>query len=150
MYRLQNALRAYGIPTIITLFCIGVLYWGWHVSVKQGTEFARAGALVTALSLAFLFWHYAQILAEKERLISEEVWEVLAATKIRQELTLSAGHKLEKRIHTGRSRTERYITRWQAVIIGVGTLVWGFGDLVYQYRNLPLSEAIYKLLHFGA
>ena len=140
----------YRIPGAITLFSIIVLSWGWCISESDGSQFARAGALVTALSLAFMFWHYGQLLDETEILVTEELRDELAAMNVRQGLTQAVGLQLEKHVHAGRNRTERYITRWQAVIVAVGTLVWGFGDLVFQYKGLAWNEIFLKLIYLGA
>ncbi len=139
----------YKIPSAVTVIASVLLFWGWHVSTTDGIEFARSGALVTALSLAFMFWHYGQILADRERLVAKEVKEAIAAMNIRPEHTQDAGRTLEEHIHTHRNRTERYITRWQAAIVAIGTLVWGFGDLIFQYRNLPIPELFWRFIYLG-
>jgi len=50
---------------VLTIISIIAYWWGWHVSKpKDGTPFARSGAVATAVLIAFLVSNYAERLAQ--------------------------------------------------------------------------------------
>jgi TRAP-type mannitol/chloroaromatic compound transport system permease large subunit len=127
---------------------VAVLYWGWHLG-GDGMPFARSGAFVTAISVAFLFFQYGRILAENQKTIGEKVRSTIAAMKLSEEEARIELRFIDEQVELDSKLTELVILIFQGSIIFVGTLVWGFGDLVYQYKTLPWSEIFFKLVHFG-
>src|ERR1700680_4809414 len=118
-------MRMFWIPFLVTAASVSVLIWGW-VQGSGGVPFARSGALVTALSVAFLFWQYGKILSERQKVISDKLRLIV------DNLTYSAEHKKfvagqgDEIFRVSIRQRERSITFIQGVQIIVGTIVWGF------------------------
>lgn len=139
----------YLVPIAVAVSSLGVLCWGWYLG-GDGMPFARSGAFVTAISVAFLFFQHGKILAERQKAIGEEVRKTITAMKITEEEAQVEVRFIEDQVRFDTRLTELVITVCQGSVIIFGTLVWGFGDLVFQYRGLPWSEIFWKLIHFGA
>ena len=142
--------HVFRVPIFVTLASFAMLWWGWHCCEEEGMQFSRAGALVTACALAFTFWRYSNVLSNAEQIIAQEVQKDLAKSNINPAIRASAQLKTQNYVHNIRSRTEAAITWWQGIILAVGTLVWGFGDLLFQYRTMSWVEMIWRLGHFGS
>lgn len=144
-----SGVRHYRIPVVILVFSAAVLWWGWHFGGTDGVPFSRSGALVTALSIVFLFWRYPQILAAGVDTAREYMERRLEWMNLKPSVAKESLARTVRKVDDARARIERNITYVQGVILLIGTLVWGFGDLIYQYRALPCSIKLWKLLHFG-
>jgi hypothetical protein len=139
----------YKMPISITVISAFVLWWGWKHGGIDGVPFGRSGALVTAIALAFLFSQYGRILTEGERLIGQEIKSQLDAMHLRAERSQQAEQEIQNHVHADTKRIERNITYWQGAILGIGTLVWGFGDLVYVNSKPPWFQLFWKLVYLG-
>jgi hypothetical protein len=142
-------MSVYLVPVLVAVSSFGVLWWGWSLG-GDGIPFARSGALVTGISIAFLFFQHGRILAERQKLIGEEVREQISAMKLSNEDSELQVKFIDEQIQFDAWLTDLMITICQGSVIWFGTLVWGFGDLVYQYRSLPWPEILWKLIHLGA
>jgi hypothetical protein len=98
---------------IILLLAIVIMCWGLTLSASSGDglDFSRSGALITLLALISAF--VGSIHAEG----------LLRPLKI---LETAAGSETSRRAD-GLSRV------WIAIIIVMGTLIWGYGDLAFPH-----------------
>jgi hypothetical protein len=136
------------VPILVTGSSALALAWGWYL--QDGAAFARSGAVVTALAVAFIFLQYAKILADREQLIKTEVQETLHAMNVDGKLAHAVSSKIEGLVHSDSVLLDRLITYWQGFVLFIGTIVWGFGDLFVSLRKLSWSEIFCKLIYLGA
>src|SRR5207244_3743565 len=103
---------------------------GWKVG-GDGTPFSRAGALVTAIAVVFIFWEYTKILSERHDLIVGKVRETIAAARFTSKDAVLVLGSIEGDLRSDTEFAKRLITTCQGILLLVGTLVWGFGDITY-------------------
>lgn len=148
--QIRQMASLYWRPILITVLSIAVLVRGWCVSDPSGAPVDRAGALVTTLGLLFAFWQYGHALADRERFVTEALQRQLTAMGFPADIKPAESIRTQIRFVT--RRRERIIASWEGSIIMIGTLTWGFGDIIYQYwqRHLLWSEIVRNLWYFGA
>lgn len=152
--RLYQRIKFYIAPGIVTISSALLLYWGWYTSEiadsHDGLPLARAGSLITALSLVFVFWRYGRRLADTETMIMRVVNDRLRKEPISEQDAAVVSVRLADRIHLKADRIEKIITRWQACLLALGTVDWGFGDLLFTSSHLPGKDLLLRVLSFGA
>jgi hypothetical protein len=122
--------RALAIPCIaVVILCVSAcLDLRWCHS--HLTDFGRSGALVTALSLFFAIWGYERQLEAGARPVATAAREYFWKKDSDESTATEAGQLLVEDYLVAASRVEKHITLIYATVVAVGTLVWGFGDLV--------------------
>jgi hypothetical protein len=143
-------MNRYWRPIGITVLSIAVLFRGWRVSDPTGVPVTRAGALVTTFGLLFAFWQYGRLLADREHFVANLMRRQLLAMGFREDA--EPAQLIQGKVQSVTRRRERIIASWEGIIIMIGTLTWGFGDLIYQYwqKHLTILEMFWKLWRLGA
>lgn len=116
---------------VVALVALAIACWGFLFSIVSGDplDFARSGALITLLALvnAFLSSSYA-----------ERVYQAIRS--------------VESRAESDRPnivmRAEGLSRKWSVGIVIVGTLIWGYGDLVFDAYSAWMCPRGRKLIGF--
>jgi hypothetical protein len=147
--RVRIFAESYWLPTIISLASLGVLVRACFLSGSNGIAVSRAGSIITTLGLVFALSQYRQLLAEKERSIVEAITTDAADKGISEKARTV--QKTLKKVHSVAKRKEKILAIWEGLIIIIGTLTWGFGDVVYQdwQRHVSWLAIFAHLWRFG-
>jgi hypothetical protein len=128
---------------IAIFLSILILTTGLYLGVKyEGHYFARSGSLVVSVAVIFIFYHLEHNLIH---LVSQsrELWESsksdvieqsVSEDEVSQEQASATVNSVINQFHTlledGVEKAKRRAVRIEASLLILGTLVWGFGDLV--------------------
>jgi hypothetical protein len=109
-----------------------ILVWGWYCSGNStdGLPFARAGALVTTLSVVFIAWRL-----RRSHFGGFMTAPVVGLTKSYKEMETEAAAVFDK-------------VRTFSILLG--TFIWGFGDLIYIYSHKGIFHLVSAVFFFGA
>lgn len=116
---------AYNTFCSIACYAVGL----YHSSATSSVPLARAGAAATAFAIGFTLYNYGQALAESEERANRNF------AKVTKNLPLT-GAASQQRIEAQTRRNTRIVVSttnvWQAIVLIVATLVWGFGDMANE------------------
>lgn len=110
--------------TICSLICY---YVGYSLSSPQDfTPLSRAGAAATALAIGFMLYDYRHALNTSEQRANATFAKATSKLQITGE---ASQRKLEEKTKRNTESAVARIALWEASILIIATLVWGFGDL---------------------
>jgi hypothetical protein len=128
---------------IAIFLSILILTIGLYLGVKYaGHYFARSGSLVVCVAVIFIFYHLEHNLIH---LVSQsrELWEnskndvieqSVSEDEVSKEQASATVNSVINQFHTlledGVEKAKRRAVRIEVSLLILGTLVWGFGDLV--------------------
>ena len=126
--RVKWSLWRFLVPACLNVFSSAICYSvGWHMSTAESSmPLARAGALATAIAIAFTLYSFNEKITESERAACERIarfTRALPMTGADSQSRILEQLKQQTRLAV---RSERIA---QATILILATVIWGFGDL---------------------
>lgn len=85
--------------------------------------------MATAIAIGFTLYDHQHALARSEQKARDVFGAITSGLPLTGQASMG---RIEKKIQDNTMRVSKYVTRINAVVLIVATLVWGFGDLAAE------------------
>jgi hypothetical protein len=129
--------KRYWLPILITGASIGVFWRACLISDLNGESVSRSGSIITALGLVFALSRYRQLLTERAGSIAAIILNNAAAKGLPQSTPVV--QDMLKSVQAVSQKKDKIIAFWETAVVIFGTMIWGFGDVMYHGWQINLS-----------